>query len=342
MAANKFLNSLFGGSSQGSTSAEQQKKEMSELDRINEEIELVHEAEREQYEQGKKPWEFDLSTVTTSLKKRKKAEAEAKDKADAIEAERVAIQTDYNNSLTKQSEQLRTPEGMKSKIDTSYQTQKQGADNKGFFEEGQDYNWREFYTLNEREAKKGKELIPKNLAGNSLTKIKHNDGSETDEVFVPRVNDRGQSIRILKNEDWIKDQPWAKSFNDPNTGETMFYTTILDLPSDMYIPDKITKNSKIRRRQKKVNFSTQMGVDERTVRAQRYEDQVIYPEEVEAAKVAGVGGFLSTVDATTLPPSVWGTTGPVIPIERENNTPATTPATPPPVVRGSGTASISF
>lgn len=339
MARNKFINSLFGGSSQVSTSAEQQNKTMSDLDRINEEIEMVHETEREQYEQGKKPWEFDLSTATTALKKRKQAEAEAKAKEDALEAEREAMRT----LSTQQSEQLRTPEGMKSKIDTSYQTQKQGDYSKGFFEEGQDYNWREFYTLNERETKKGKELIPMHLAGNSLKKIKNDDGSETDEVFIPRVNDRGQSIRILKNEDWIKDQPWTKSFIDPNNGETMYYTTILDLPADMYIPDKMFKNPKIKRRQKQVTYSTQMGVDPRKVRAERYQSQVIYPEEVGAAKASGTGGFLSTVDASTLPASVWGITGPVVPIEREDNTAATTPTTPTPsVVRGSNTASISL
>lgn len=79
MANGNFLGGLFGRRNQNPQQEQeiQEKQPMTELERIEQEISDMKKAESEQFEQGKKPWEFDLSAITTAFtKKREEQEAE--------------------------------------------------------------------------------------------------------------------------------------------------------------------------------------------------------------------------------------------------------------------------
>lgn len=61
----------------------------------------------------------------------------------------------------------------------------------------------------------------------------------TTETFAEREID-SDPIRLLKEDDWIKQQPWAESQSLPD-GKTVWYTKQMDLPYGMYEPDKYVK-----------------------------------------------------------------------------------------------------
>lgn len=220
--ANNILSGLFGRRSQDSQQNTDinKKKELTELEKIDLLISDMEAAQNEQYQQGKKPWEFDLSSITTTFKKnREEKEAE---ELRLMEANAVVPNI-------KQSEQLPIPKSMEAKVETSYQTplqKEQGISGQKF-----DINVKTIPDIY-------KSVGPSQVYDkqNNITRIYYNEN---------RTDKRGNPIKILKEDDWIKSQPWA--MQDEETGT--WYTTKLDLPKGVYkrdwraVPGQITEES---------------------------------------------------------------------------------------------------
>lgn len=306
--ANGKLFGLFGRRTEPETPQQQaQPPQMTELERIDKKIADMEAAIAEQSESGKMPWEYDLSSATTAYtKKREQQEAdEMQAKLDAQATEPVLP----GMPDVKQSQQLPTPEGMKSQVDITYKTPIQKQE----YVEGQPFDWETYYNV-----KKGKkDNIPTHLKGSYLKRSTDKDtGVRTEEKFLPRYNDRGQEVRILKEDDWIKQQPWAIPFFDPNSKQTLYYTTILDFPTGMYQPDiETSEGPQGNPTRRDYNWTTQMGLEPKFASAELWKSLSGGTGVTSlTGGSAGVGG--TTIGRRVTDPSIFGTLGPITPTKR--------------------------
>lgn len=76
--------------------------------------------------------------------------------------------------------------------------------------------------------------------------------------FIPRQLN-GTEIKILKEDDWIKNQPWAQTTTDTQ-GKTVYYTTNLNLPRGVYRPDIIQEYPQQGRGAATFEYSSDIGL----------------------------------------------------------------------------------